>query len=452
MSIANTMNEMQAYLRETYQALIEKQAIIPEKKNLVNVPTAIRSISGEGSTLPILNLNLPNEIEYNFDELKTETILPLSAEHCNDYAQGSLVLLFGFKVNQDGWAVNSGGNVYCEQNWRTQDISLGMDIWNQEDFGYQIVCVGIQDGYQTLVKDIPIKYTPPTKAAERIYILDRDGMEVKNRLTLDDIEVYNVATGEAVNKKYVRKEVDYWTDTFYLSVEPNTEYEVRVTLFGEIYTGTFTSPYDVGKWSDVSLFILPTLWSFEGRAATFNEGGYQISLLANSAEVTQYQGDTIVKQETLYPGANENSPELICAQMLPDIDKYTVKMQAPYFTSRTDELNFTSYGNTWVLTPNFDTSQKRCTTIFVGPTGGFYFDKLDLNETNTTVTFLDEDKEGEYVFENGFLVVLTDIDMTMEIAIAVEGYESTILRRVITINEQPYHNWKIALTPLPENQ
>jgi hypothetical protein len=138
--------------------------------------------------------------------------------------------------------------------------------------------------------------------------------------------------------------------------------------------------------------------------------------------------------------------------MLPDIDKYTVKMQAPYFTPRTDELNFTSYGNTWPLTPNFDTSQKRCATIFVGPTGGFYFDKLDLNETNTTVTFLDEDKEGEYVFENGFLVVLTDIDMIMEIAIAVEGYESTILRIVITINEQPYHNWKIALTPLPENQ
>lgn len=451
MSMANVINEMQVYLGETYQALTQKQATIPEKKNLANVPAAIRSISGEGA-LPALELNLPEEIEHNFDELKTGITLPLSTENINAYAQGKLILLFGFKVNQEGWAVNSGGSVYCEQNWRTQDLVLDMNIWNQEDLGYQVVCMGVQDEYQPLIKNIPIKYILPTRSAELIHVLDTEGTAIKNRISLEDINIYNTTTGEEVNKKYFREEIDYWTDTFYVTLEPGTEYQIQITLFDKTYTETFTSPDRTGDWSNISLTFLPTMWNFEGHATTFNNEGYQISLLANSAEITQYQEDVIVKQEIVYPGTNENNPDLICAAMLPDISKYSVKLQAPYFTPIEMEFNHSSLGNTYALSPSFDTTQKRCITIFAGPSDGNYFDRLSLDETNTVVTFLDEEKNGEYIFENGFLVILADIDLPMEIGIGIEGYEAVIIRRAFAQADPPYHSWRMGLVALPENE
>ena len=71
MSMANVINEMQVYLGETYRALTQKQATIPEKKNLANVPTAIRSISvGDGESLPTLDITIPTRVIFDFDNLQ----------------------------------------------------------------------------------------------------------------------------------------------------------------------------------------------------------------------------------------------------------------------------------------------------------------------------------------------------------------------------------------------
>lgn len=453
MSMANVINEMQVYLGQIYKALTQKQATIPKKKNLANVPAAIRSISvGDGESLPTLDITIPTKVIFDFDNLQDSFSINLNDDLREEFLNGELAIFAGIRVVDANWPVDDGGNVNRMYNWNTQELKYEINIWNNGNYSeYQIIFDAFKDGYKHLTSAIPIDYVQPQRIGTMYHLLDINGDPMDDFLTLDDIEIIDVNTNEKVDKKYMRQETDYWTDTFYVTLVPNTEYQMKVTLRETEYTHNFITPNYIGNGGSEQLFILPVIKIF-CISPMYQDTitGDIFEVYTANATITQYKDDIEIASDNIPLGSNLNKPDQIYKEMETGVDRYQVELSAPYFNteviSRTESLKNGRY----FLAPSFDKSVKRCYILGTHSGDGWVFDsKIPLTESNTTVTFA-EGNEGEYTFANGFVAVLTDIGKSFTISIEEEGYEPRELKFILQETDPICRSTWCYLAPITE--